>query len=136
MANSRAYFKAMSFVDDNLSFGPDLASAPINPEDNDTFIVTDDGTPTGEPQEVYKWDAETGQWVLVSTLEDVVRVVQPLVAGNNTITHNLGVAPVEVEVRNDDTGAIISARVIAENLNDITLLVPVAVASARITVDA
>jgi hypothetical protein len=58
------------------------------------------------------------------------------VAGNNVITHNLGFSPVEVEVRNAATGAIITARVIAETLNNITLFVPVAVTSARITIDA
>jgi hypothetical protein len=73
---------------------------------------------------------------LLTSQADVVRVTQPLVAGNNVITHNLGFSPVEVEVRNAATGAIITARVIAETLNNITLFVPVAVASARITIDA
>jgi hypothetical protein len=73
---------------------------------------------------------------LLTSQADVVRVTQPLVAGNNVITHNFGFSPVEVEVRNAATGAIISARVIAETLNNITLFVPVAVASARITIDA
>jgi hypothetical protein len=72
---------------------------------------------------------------LLTSQADVVRVTQPLVAGNNVIAHNLGFSPVEVEVRNAATGAIITARVIAETLNNITLFVPVAVASARITID-
>jgi hypothetical protein len=58
------------------------------------------------------------------------------VAGNNVITHNLGFSPVEVEVRNAATGAIITATVIAETINSVTIFVPVAVASARITIDA
>jgi hypothetical protein len=73
---------------------------------------------------------------LLTSQADVVRVTQPLVAGNNVITHNLGFSPVEVEVRNAATGAIITARVIAETINSVTIFVPVAVASARITIDA
>lgn len=71
-----------------------------------------------------------------STVNDVVRVVQPLVAGNNVITHNLGYSPVEVEVRNNANGAIISAQVVAESTNTATVFVPVAVALARISFDA
>ncbi len=67
---------------------------------------------------------------------DVFRVTQPLVAGNNVITHNFGFSPVEVEVRNNATGAIITATVIAESTNSVTIFVPVAVALARISLDA
>ena len=67
---------------------------------------------------------------------DVVRSVQALVAGNNVVAHNLGFAPVEVEVRNAATGALISATVVAELANTVTVFVPVAVASARISIDA
>jgi hypothetical protein len=67
---------------------------------------------------------------------DVLRLTQPLVAGNNVLTHNFGFAPVEVEVRNNATGAIISARVVAESTNTVTIFVPVAVALARINLDA
>jgi hypothetical protein len=73
---------------------------------------------------------------VVTQQNDVLRIVQPLVAGNNVITHNLGFAPVEVEVRNAATGAIISATVVAESTNSTTVFVPVAVASARISLDA
>lgn len=73
---------------------------------------------------------------LLTSQADIVRVTQPLVAGNNTITHNLGFSPVEVEVRNAATGAIISARVVAETINTVTINIPVAVASARVSVDA
>jgi hypothetical protein len=80
------------------------------------------------------------QWgvcpVVATPQPDVVRVSQPLVAGNNVITHNFGFSSVEVEVRNSATGDTISARVVAEGLNTVTLFVPVAVASARITIDA
>lgn len=71
-----------------------------------------------------------------SVQNDVVRVTQPLVAGNNVITHNFGFSPVEVEVLNNATGAIISARVVAESTNTVTIFVPVAVALARISLDA
>jgi hypothetical protein len=67
---------------------------------------------------------------------DVKRFKQPLVAGNNVITHNFGFSPVEVEVRNDATGAIISATVVGESNTTVTIFVPVAVASARISLDA
>lgn len=73
---------------------------------------------------------------IVVQQNDVVRAVQPLVAGNNVITHNLGFAPVEVEVRNNATGALISALVTAESTNSVTINVAVAVASARISIDA
>jgi hypothetical protein len=66
---------------------------------------------------------------------DAFRFVQPLAAGNNVITHNFGTAPIEVEVRNNANGAIISARVVAETTSSVTLFVPVAVAQARITLD-
>lgn len=72
---------------------------------------------------------------IVVQQNDVFRVVQPLVAGNNVITHNLGFSPVEVEVRNNANGAIISATVVAESTNTTTIFVPVAVASARISID-
>jgi hypothetical protein len=67
---------------------------------------------------------------------DVLRLVQPLVAGNNVLTHNLGFSPLMVEVRNNATGAIISATVVAESTNTVTIFVPVAVALARISLDA
>lgn len=70
------------------------------------------------------------------TVNDVFRVVQPLVAGNNVITHNLGFSPVEVEVRNNATGSEISVNVVAESTNSVTIFVPVAVAQARISIDA
>jgi hypothetical protein len=73
---------------------------------------------------------------IVTQQNDVVRLTQPLVAGNNVITHNFGFAPVEVEVRNNATGATISARVVAESTNTVTIFVPVAVALARISLDA
>jgi hypothetical protein len=71
-----------------------------------------------------------------SVQNDVLRLTQPLVAGNNVLTHNFGFAPVEVEVRNNATGATISARVVAESTNTVTIFVPVAVALARISLDA
>ena len=67
---------------------------------------------------------------------DVFRITQPLVAGNNIINHGLPGGQVEVEVRNNATGAEISARVVAEAVGSTTIFVPVAVASARISIDA
>lgn len=71
-----------------------------------------------------------------SVQNDVMRLVQPLIAGINVLTHNFGFAPVEVEVRNNANGAIISAQVVAESTNTVTIFVPVAIASARISLDA
>jgi hypothetical protein len=64
------------------------------------------------------------------------RVTQALVAGNNTITHNLQLTDtsVIVEVRNSITGAIITHRVITEAANTTVINVTAAVASARITI--
>ena len=66
---------------------------------------------------------------------DVFRVVQPLVAGNNVITDNAGFTSRQIEVRNNVTGAEIAVRVIAESTNSFTIFTPVAVASARISSD-
>lgn len=64
------------------------------------------------------------------------RVVQALVLGNNTITHNLNLAatPVIVEVRDNTTGTLLTSRVITENTNSTVIDVGAAVASARITI--
>ena len=48
----------------------ELYTANIGPtgtdfEDNATHIVTDDGTPTGEPIEMWKFDAESGTWIQI-----------------------------------------------------------------------
>lgn len=82
--------------------------------------------------------AGTFQWgaCQVNPTVDVFRVIQPLVAGNNVIAHPLGLSPVEVEVRNNATGAEIAVRVVAESLTSVTINVPVAVAAARISIDA
>jgi hypothetical protein len=68
---------------------------------------------------------------------DVKQSLQPLVAGNNVITTNAGpgAGAYEVEVRNNTTGAIISARVVAQSPSSFTIFVPVAVASARVVWD-
>jgi hypothetical protein len=71
-----------------------------------------------------------------SQQNDVFRVVQPLVAGNNVITHNLGFAPVECEIRNNANGAIITHNVVAESTNSVTVSVGVAVLLAKISIDA
>jgi hypothetical protein len=73
---------------------------------------------------------------LLATQADVITVTQPLVAGANVITHNLGFSGVEVTVRNALTGSLISASLTAFGLNTVTVDVPVAVVSARITIDA
>ena len=68
--------------------------------------------------------------------ERIFRVVQALPANTNTvITHNLGgTAPAIVEVRNNNTGALVTHRVIAETVNTVTIRVGAPLAAARITV--
>jgi hypothetical protein len=67
---------------------------------------------------------------------DVFRVVQALAAGANVVTHNLGFSPVTVTVLNNTTGAIVTHQVTAESTASVTINVAVAVASARISIDA
>jgi hypothetical protein len=70
-----------------------------------------------------------------SQQNDVFRVVQPLVAGNNVITHNGGFAVTQCEVRNNANGAIITHNVVAESTNSITISVGVGVSMARVSLD-
>ena len=64
------------------------------------------------------------------------RVVQALVPGANVIAHNLALTSTvaQVDVRDNTSGAIITAAVTAETANTITLNVGAAVVAARITV--
>jgi hypothetical protein len=81
------------------------------------------------------------KWVRISnetiTLVKKARLVQPLTAGVNTITDNLGLLTPfarSVEVRDNATGALIATSVITELTNTFTMSVAVAVSSARITI--
>jgi hypothetical protein len=67
---------------------------------------------------------------------DVFRAVQPLVAGDNIVTHNLGSAAVEVEVRDAVTGGLVSLRTKNESSTSITLVAAVPMSSVRISIDA
>lgn len=87
--------------------------------------------------EPFVWNGAA--WVSVKQAVGVqkFRVVQALAAGNNVVVHSLGLLTpfaAEVEVRDNTTGAIISARVTVETTNSITLNVGAAVTAARITV--
>ena len=67
---------------------------------------------------------------------DVFRVVQPLVAGNNVIVDNAGFTARQIETRDNVTGATLNLRVVAESTSSFTLFVPVAPANpVRISVD-
>lgn len=71
-----------------------------------------------------------------SVQNDVVRVVQPLVAGNNIIVDNAGFTARQIETRDNVTGAVLNLRVVAESTNSFTLFVPVTPANpVRISVD-
>jgi hypothetical protein len=56
---------------------------------------------------------------------DVIRIVQPLVAGNNVIVDNAGFTARQIETRDNVTGAVLNLRVVAESTNSFTLFVPV-----------
>jgi hypothetical protein len=87
---------------------------------------------------IFMWSGTA--WLPLTDTDVLVkkfRAVQALVAGNNVITHNLGVLTpfaVQVEVRDNGTGAIVTARVVTETANSTTINVGAAVASARITI--
>lgn len=87
---------------------------------------------------ILQYDATSSVWRLCSSYFGLgkFRVVAALVAGDNTITHNLGLSDssVIVDVRDNATGAIISARVTAEASNSITLNVAAAITNVRITI--
>jgi hypothetical protein len=100
---------------------------PADPTENKIAV-----SPSGAVLGV--WNAATQAWIATPTT-DVRAIKQPLVAGNNVITHNLNSVFPEVEVRNDANGALITHRVVAEALNTVTIFVAVAVASARIRID-
>jgi hypothetical protein len=81
------------------------------------------------------------KWVRISneqlTQVKKVRLVQPLTAGVNTITDNLGLLTPfarSVEVRDNATGQLIATSVITELTNTFTMSVAVAVSSARVTI--
>ena len=48
----------------SLTFGTGAPTAAGNADD-DTYFVTDDGTSTGDVEEVWKWDEETSVWVKI-----------------------------------------------------------------------
>ena len=63
--------------DDNITFGPDLANAPVNAEDNDSYMVTTTGVAPTNLAEVlafYKYDAETATWVEIPIDTDIQSV--------------------------------------------------------------
>jgi hypothetical protein len=68
--------------------------------------------------------------------DDVYRIVQPLVAGDNIINHPLNKIPVEVEVRDATTGAIVQIRTINETATSVTIVAAVSMASVKISIDA
>jgi hypothetical protein len=118
------------------SAGPYTAATIPSPN---TQVFMHINTITNQPDAW--WDPVAQVWHQLLETPDTFRIVQPLVAGNNVIIHNLGAVAVgagfstEVEVRDNATGATITARVVAETANSVTLFVPVAVAAARITID-
>ncbi len=75
--------------------------------------------------------------ILPTNLVKKYRIVQNLVAGNNTITHNLALLTpfaTVVEVRDNLTGALIATRVITELTNTLIINVTAPVINATITI--
>ena len=55
-----------SFTTGSLTFGS-VPPTSTNQFDDDTYVVTSNGTSTGTPTAIYKFDAETNAWVLMPT---------------------------------------------------------------------
>lgn len=64
------------------------------------------------------------------------RIIQNLVAGNNIITHNLGLIDPRIilDSRINSTGAELDIRVVDEASNTITVFAAVATTNARLTI--
>lgn len=128
-------FKAVSRYGAERSNPELFAGITVFPAVGEDGVVYADTTTV--PNKLYRWDVAALAYVpMGGGWPDVFRIVQPLVAGNNVITHGLGSAPVEVEVRNAANGAVITHRVVVEAPNAVTISVAVAVGSARVSVDA
>jgi hypothetical protein len=86
------------------------------------------------------YDASTATHVYIRPTDLLTnrgfRTVVNLVAGNNTVNHNLGLTnpSVIVETRDNITGALISTRVVTEASNSITLNVSSAISNVRISI--
>ncbi len=78
--------------------------------DNDSFIVTNDGTPTGTPVSFWKFDAETLTWVQVPSGGSTVTVVDNI---DGTVTVNAGGANIQNAQR-----PILELPILARNLVD------------------
>lgn len=81
----------------------------------------------------------TFQLCPVSVTERVTgqRIIQNLVAGNNVITHNLGLTDPRIilDSRLDSTGGALDIRVVNESSNTITVFATVPITNARLTIN-
>lgn len=130
-----------------LPIAPDATGAVTLPNTDEILIGT--GAPTGAPpagKEIY-YDASNGKYHLANGATWTTgfggngalkaRLIQPLVAGNNTITHNFALsAPfaVLVGVLDNTTKLWIDHSVLVESDNSIVINVGIAVVSAQITI--
>lgn len=103
-----------------------------------TYDTTNNRLPVGTDGQVLSADSSqsTGlKWITNSSgTASRYRLVQALVAGDNTITHNLGNSQIIVSVRDDTTGDDINVRVLSETANSCIINVVSAVLLARITI--
>ena len=93
-----------------LYFGSINPTVTGNEVDNDSFIVTSDGTPTGTPISFWKFDEETLTWVQVPSGGSTVTVVDNI---DGTVTINAG----GVNVQNAQR-PILELPILARNLVD------------------
>lgn len=65
------------------------------------------------------------------------RIIQDLVAGNNIITHNLGLIDprIMLDARLNNTGSQLDIRVVNESSNTITVFASVPITNARLTIN-
>ena len=125
------------FVKDNSLLGADLsgdvtfgtATPPtVAAKDNDTYLVTSDGTPSGMVMEHWKYDAETSTWVNAGVADGVITggSYDPNVSGGAlTLTTSTGGSVVITGLNPgnnlfDSDGQLGGIRAVDMNGNDIT----------------
>jgi len=123
-------FDFASFLTDVIA----CVNATITSQANDYVCDALKTFPAGAPVNVIGFDSNGNCVQGIPNEGTPFRVIQALVIGANTITHNLGYSPVMVEVRDNVTGSEIAVRVTGETATTTTIDASVVVAAARITI--